>query len=161
MAAEVRAIEREDIMEEESTSPADVLRTDAYPRQLNPHVRGKNANVPALIEEKLEHLEPEEKHVIRPVLMEYQDLFKKTEDGIIPRTEVGYHGIDTGTAPPVKNPCRIPYALRDEMKMQIEEMVRRGVLTKAATEWAAPVILIRKKSADGTQNIASAQISED
>jgi hypothetical protein len=29
-------------------------------------------------------------------------------------------------------------------------MVRRGVFTKAATVWAAPVILIRKKSADGT-----------
>jgi hypothetical protein len=64
----------------------DVLRADAYPRQLDPHVREKNANVPALIDEKLEHLEPEEKRVIRPVLMEYQDMFKKTEDGIITRT---------------------------------------------------------------------------
>jgi hypothetical protein len=48
------------------------------------------------------------------------------------------------------NPYRIPYALRDELKNQIDETVRRGVLTKAATEWAAPVILMRKKSTDRT-----------
>jgi hypothetical protein len=60
--------------------------------------------------------------------------------------------IDRVTAPPLKkNPYRIPYALRYEMKMQIEEMVWRGILTKAATEWAAPVILIRKKSSNGTR----------
>jgi hypothetical protein len=56
----------------------------------------------------LRNLEPEEKHVIRPVLMEYQNLFKHIQNGIIPRMEVGYHEIDTGNPHPVKNPYRIP-----------------------------------------------------
>jgi hypothetical protein len=113
-------------------------------------VREQNASVPKLLEGKLSHLTEEEKLVVRPALLD-QDIFKKTEDGKIPRTDFGYHEIDTGDAPPVKrNPYRIPYALRDEMRNQVDEMVKRGVFTKAAIEWAAPVILIRKKNTDGT-----------
>lgn len=135
----------------DATYGPNVLKADRYPRQLDPKVREQNANVPRLLEEKLIHLTEEERRVVRPTLLDYQDLFKKTEDGIIPRTNVGYHEIDTGDARPVKrNPYRIPYALQDELRNQVEEMVERGVLTKAATEWAAPVILIRKKSTDGT-----------
>jgi hypothetical protein len=96
---------------------------------------------------------------VRPALLDYQDLFKKTEDGIIPRTDLGLHAIDTGDARPVKrNPYRIPYALRDELRNQVEEMVKRGVVTKAATEWAAPVILIRKKARTGRPSIDFAPI---
>jgi hypothetical protein len=140
----------DDVTEGDVTTRPNVLKAERYPRQLDPKVREQNASVPKLLEEKLSHLTGEEKQVVRPALLDYQDLFKKTEDGKIPRTDFGYHEIDTGDARPVKrNPYRIPYALRDEMRNQVEEMVKRGVLTKAATEWAAPVILIRKKSTDG------------
>jgi hypothetical protein len=82
--------------------------------------------------------------------MEYQNLFKNPE-GKIPRTDFRYHRIDTGNATPIKrNPYCIPYALRDELENQTDEMIKEGVLTKAVTEWAAPVIFIRKKSTDGT-----------
>lgn len=138
------------IAEDEGNYPH-VLKTNKYPRHLDPQVKEQNANVPRLLEDKLTHLTQKEKNIIRPALMEYQDLFKKTEEGKIPRTDFGYHEIDTGSAAPIKrNPYRIPYALRDELKNQIDEMVRKGVLTKAATEYSAPVILIRKKSTDGT-----------
>lgn len=64
---------------------------------------------------------------MRPALLDYEDLFKKTEDGMIPHTDLGYHEIDTGDARPVKrNPYRIPYALRDELRNQVEEMVKTG-----------------------------------
>jgi hypothetical protein len=36
------------------------------------------------------------------------------------------------------------------MKIQIEEMVKKVVVTRGATEWAAPGISIRKESMDGT-----------
>jgi hypothetical protein len=128
-----------------------VLKANRYPRQFDPEVREQNASEPRLLEAKLSHLNAEESRVVRPALLDYQDLSRKTEDGTIPRTDFGNHEIDTGDAAPVKmNPHRIPYALRDELKNQIDEMVRRGVLTKAPTEWAAPVILMRKKSTDRT-----------
>jgi hypothetical protein len=36
------------------------------------------------------------------------------------------------------------------MKNQLNEMLRKGVITPCASPWAAPVILVPKKSADGT-----------
>jgi hypothetical protein len=38
------------------------------------------------------------------------------------------------------------------MKNQLDEMMRKGVITPCASPWAAPVILVPKKSADGTPN---------
>jgi len=32
---------------------------------------------------------------------------------------------------------------------QLDEMIQRGVITPSCSEWAAPVILVRKKSVDG------------
>jgi hypothetical protein len=128
-----------------------VLKTAKYPKQLDPDAREQNMRVPELLEEKVNHLTEEEERVVRPILLDYQDLFKKTENGVIPLTDRGYHEIDTGDSRPVKrNQYLIPYALRDELRNQTEEMISNGVLTKAAIEWAAHVILIRKKSIDGT-----------
>jgi hypothetical protein len=36
------------------------------------------------------------------------------------------------------------------MKRQLNEMLVKGVITPCATPWAAPVILVPKKSPDGT-----------
>jgi len=47
-------------------------------------------------------------------------------------------------------PYRVPYALREEMRNQLGEMMRKRVITPCALPWGAPVILVPKKSADGT-----------
>jgi hypothetical protein len=100
---------------------------------------------------KLEHLSPSEKHVVLPVIEEYLDLFCNDKTGVIPNTTKGCHEIRTGDALPIKkNPYRVPYALRDEMKRQLDEMLEKGVITPCASPWAAPVILVPKKSPDGT-----------
>jgi hypothetical protein len=36
------------------------------------------------------------------------------------------------------------------MKRQLDEMLAKGVITPCASPWAAPVILVPKKSPDGT-----------
>jgi hypothetical protein len=51
-------MKEEDIVEEGSASPVDVLRADAYPQAVRTHLKKKNANLRALINEKLRHLEP-------------------------------------------------------------------------------------------------------
>lgn len=122
-----------------------------YPKQLDPKVKVQNRRVPKLLEDKLQHLSLKDREILKPVLLSYQDLFKKTEDGMIPCTSYGHHEIKTGNAAPVKKQqYRVPYALRDEMRRQIEEMKERGVISEASSEWAAPVILITKKSPDNT-----------
>ena len=36
------------------------------------------------------------------------------------------------------------------MRRQLDYMLQRGVITPAYSEWAAPVILVKKKALDGT-----------
>jgi hypothetical protein len=84
-----------------------------YPKQLDSNVNEQTSRVPKLIEDKLQHLDPKDRDIPKPVLFSYQDVFKKTEDGKIPCTSYGYHEIKTGNAAPVKKrPYRVPYAFR-------------------------------------------------
>jgi len=68
---------------------------------------------------------------------------------MLPCTAKGFHEIKTGDALPIeKNPSKASFALGAEMKRH--EMVQRGVITPPCSEWAAPMILVRKRSADGS-----------
>jgi hypothetical protein len=101
--------------------------------------------------EKLSHLQLEEYEVMAQVLEEYIDLFNDDATGKFPCTTKGFHEIRTGDALPIKkNAYRVPYALKDEMQRQIDEMLEKGMITPCASPWAAPVILVPKKSPDGT-----------
>ena len=63
---------------------------------------------------------------------------KKPTDGNIPCTTFGEHEIWTGDAKPVKRQqYRCPYALREEMRRQLDEMTDRGVITEAISDWSA------------------------
>jgi hypothetical protein len=43
---------------------------------------------------------------------------------------------------PKRQQYRCPYALREEMRSQIDEMKERGVITEAISDWLAPVIFV-------------------
>jgi len=89
--------------------------------------------------------------VLVSVMKEYYDLFLYDHSGLLPCTYKGFHGIKTGEALPInKIPYKVPFALKDEMKKQLDEMIQRGVITPSYSEWAAPVVLVKKKSLDGT-----------
>jgi len=103
------------------------------------------------LERRLAHLVAEERQILMPVLNEYLDLFCNDIEGVLPRTTKGSHEIRKGDALPIKkNPYRVPYALREEMRNQLDEMMRKAVITPCASPRAAPVIMVTKKSADGT-----------
>jgi hypothetical protein len=96
-------------------------------------------------------LDKEEYEIIALVLEEYIDLFSDDDTGRLSCTTKGCHEIRTGDALPIKkNPYRVPYALKDEMKRQLDTILEKGVITPCASPWAAPVILVPKKSPDGT-----------
>jgi hypothetical protein len=79
------------------------------------------------LEGKLEHLSPAEKHTVLSVINEYLDLFCNEETGVLPNTTKGRHEIRTGDALPIKkNPYQVPYALKKEMKCQLDEMLDKG-----------------------------------
>jgi len=118
-------------------------------------IRGNNsadlAEIQAELERSLAYSVAKDRQILMPVMNEYLDLFCNEKEGVKPCTTKGFHEIGTGDTLPVKKcPYRVPYALREEMKHQLDEMIRKGVITPCASPWAAPVILVPKKSVDGT-----------
>ena len=58
----------------------------------------------------------------------------------------------TGTAKPIRLPAyRLPHAYRDEVKKELDEMLRNGVIEPSNSEWSAPIVLVPKK--DGSLRI--------
>ena len=57
--------------------------------------------------------------------------------------------IDTGDAVPKRQPVRrVPFAVRQEVQRQIKMMEEMGVVQPSSSQWASPIVLVRKK--DGT-----------
>ena len=42
-------------------------------------------------------------------------------------------------------PYRIPYAYREEVKQELKEMLNAGIIEESNSEWASPIVLVRKK----------------
>ena len=61
-------------------------------------------------------------------------------------TTITQHHIDTGSAQPIRlAPYRIPHAYRDTVKKELQEMEASGIIERSSSEWAAPIVLVRKK----------------
>ena len=62
------------------------------------------------------------------------------------RTTVTEHHIKTGEASPIRlPPYRIPYAYRDTVQNELKEMEQAGIIERSSSEWAAPIVLVKKK----------------
>ena len=56
------------------------------------------------------------------------------------------HRIDTGTANLVRlSPHRLPHAYREIVQSELKEMLEGGIIDKSSSEWASPIVLVRKK----------------
>ena len=82
---------------------------------------------------------------LQGVLTDFKDVLC-SEPG---QTNLVEHTIETGSAPPSRQPpYRIPHAYRDTIKEELKEMEQAGVIQPSTSEWAAPIVLVKKK--DGT-----------
>jgi len=95
-----------------------------------------------------EEVPEQAKTALRELLTKFEDVFSATE-GDLGRTNITEHKIDTGTARPIRQPLRrqpLPY--RDAIDKHLDQMLDSGVIEPAMSEWAANVVLAKKK--DGT-----------
>ena len=117
--------------------------------QLNPLEREKNKTLyNKHLHRKLDHLTPEEKVHIEPVLIKYARVFHDEESNDFKGTTVIEHHITVGDVQSIRRPqYRTPYALRDEME-QVQKMLQKGVIRPSSSPWSAPAILVPKKSED-------------
>ena len=102
-----------------------------------------------LLEGKPDHLPPHERQLIESVSVKYAHVFHDEELNDFKATNVVEYEIPVGDPPPMRRPpYTTPYALRDEMKTQVERMLQ-GVIRESDSSWSAPSILVPKKSLDG------------
>ena len=51
--------------------------------------------------------------------------------------------IDTGNAPPIKQPVRrLPFGVREEVAKLIHDMQKNNVIEPSKSPWASPIILV-------------------
>ena len=101
------------------------------------------SNLEDLVDLSDTDLTTSQRDALYAVLRKYGHMF----DGHIGHTDLVTHRIDTGDHPPVRqSPRRIPPHLRDEVRSQLDELVRQGILEEADGSWSSPVMLTRKKN---------------
>jgi hypothetical protein len=76
------------------------------------------------------------------VLTDFVDVFNNQPG----KTTLAEHHIVTGDARPVQlPPYRLPQAYRETVEKELNEMEERGIIEKSTSEWASPIVLVRKK----------------
>src|SRR6218665_1699199 len=109
---------------------------------------GEVSPVDALMNDLPEEVTGDVRAQLRDLLEEYRDVLSVSELDL-GRTTVTMHKIDTGDAPPVRQPLRRqPLPHRVVVDEQLDSMLKAGTVEPAVSEWAANVVLARKK--DGT-----------
>lgn len=94
------------------------------------------------------NLSRHEKETLFKFLVEHHDAFS-LDEGERGETNLIQMEIDTGTAAPKKQRARrLPFAVRQEVARQLEQMQTKGVIQPSKSPWASPVVLVKKR--DGT-----------
>lgn len=79
------------------------------------------------------------------VLKKHSPMF----DGHVGHTSLVTHQIDTGDHPPIRQaPRRIPPHLKEQVREQLDQLVKEGVLEESDGSWASPICLVKKKSGE-------------
>ena len=106
---------------------------------------GKRQLLWQLVEGCSTDLSASDRDIFYSLLLKHADIFaSSTVD--FGRTDKVRHSIDTGTAPPIRQPARrISPHRREEVKTLLEQMLEKGVVEPSSSPWASPVVLVRKK----------------
>lgn len=106
------------------------------------HLRRQQFNINDF---KLNHLKPHEKRKLTELLEEFSDIFSSNletigqTDQITPEIKVDKSKLQTSRHYPV------PFALRDELRSQLDELLRADIIQPTNTHISHPVILVKKK----------------
>ena len=81
-------------------------------------------------------------------------MFSENDDDI-GKTGVQNHRIPTVDAQPIKQPHRkVPYHMQKEMDEQIDNILKKDVITPSKSPWASGIVLVKKKASDFASIIA-------
>ncbi|XP_057374752.1 uncharacterized protein LOC130695606 [Daphnia carinata] len=93
-------------------------------------------------------VDPQYKKPLASLLNEFTDLFA-TKDSGLGSTSLITHFIDTEGKGPIRlRPYRTGQGQKEELEKQIKEMLQANVIRHSTSPWAAPVILVVKKTGE-------------
>jgi len=109
--------------------------------------RGTN-EIPLFLRElfikETQNLNEKQKERFANFLIRFQDVF--SEEIIAGNCRMVEHRIEIENAGPIKQaPRRIPFHLRKDVDMEIEEMKRQGVIEESSSPWVSPAVIVKKK----------------
>lgn len=93
----------------------------------------------------LEHLQEHEQKLMLQVLMENYSAFSKSLNTLGHTDKVKPHLSFLHKYPIKCLPFPIPQALHQEAKQQLAELEAAGIIERANTEWACPMLFVKKK----------------
>ncbi|XP_039297997.1 uncharacterized protein LOC120354668 [Nilaparvata lugens] len=101
------------------------------------------------ITNRLSHLSSKDSLRIQEVLMRYLELFEEPgKEGC--NIKVEHHIPTSDSASIAKRPYRVPFHLRPVVEEHLADMLNKGIITPSTSPWSAPVVLVRKRTTDGT-----------
>ena len=90
-----------------------------------------------------EFLSPTYKSEAKAIIQEFKNKFTDLPG----MTSLGSHSIKLMTSKPIFcRPSSIPFALRDTLRRDIEQIYKMGVIRKSTSPYASPVVLVKKKN---------------
>ena len=88
--------------------------------------------------------ESESSEVLK-LLCKFADIFS-TDRSDLGCTDLVQHQINTGNAPPIRQPSRrLPLAKKEEAEKAILEMQKQDVIEPSSSPWSSPIVLVGKK----------------
>lgn len=102
-----------------------------------------------LYQRAVEDLNGDQLNQVAKLLHKYFTVFSENDDNI-GRTGVFQHEIQTADARPIKQPLRrVLYHMQKGMDDQIENILKKDIITPSKSPWASGILLVKEK--DGSK----------
>ena len=91
-----------------------------------------------------------ERKQIIDLLNEFSNIWKNNNS--LPCTSLVEHSIPTGESRPIyQKQYRLPQVLTKVVKSTVQTLLEKGIIQESSSPWASPVVVVPKKSADGSK----------
>lgn len=95
---------------------------------------------------RADHLNAEEYQVIKDVALEYNDVFFIEGQPLTFANDVKHKIITTCDNPINVRPYQYPFALKEEIRRQLDQMLETGVIRPSYSPWNSPLWIVPKKA---------------